>query len=162
MLLECHFGLPGIDSLVFWALTNDSDETHRAEIGWVWFSLYQSIKQNKYQNKSQYFWQKLSNQNLKSSPFGAWALPRKVVDMPSDTPLKKAGFPFTIGYQLQISSQLGSRTLFPLLHCHTRISSGLSCVGLVHAVTVSEFICVSILLFLEDAVSLKSFFSSGT
>ena len=85
-----------------------------------------------------------------------------MVDIPNDTPLKKADFPFTVGYQLQISSQLGSGTLFPLLHCHATISSGLNCIGLIYAVTVCEFICISTLLFLEDAVFLKSFSTSGT
>lgn len=79
------------------------------------------------------------------------SLPRNSVYISADAPLEKMIFPLLVGYQLQIAYLLwmGPHVHFPLL-------SGLkSCRLYAHYHTLSKFLSVSILMFMEDTASLE-------
>lgn len=66
----------------------------------------------------------------------------------------KTNFSFASGYPNGYSFLLGMGTHVHLLSTLGPPSDLNLCAGLVHAAIVSEFICVSVLLCLEDTVSL--------
>ena len=90
------------------------------------------------------------------------SMPWSVLDMPSDSPSEKTDFPFASRYQLQVAFWFGwfGCSLFPL---SAEIPSDLGlCRSCVFSLSLCEYICASILLGLEDPVSLDSFITSNS
>lgn len=95
----------------------------------------------------------------------AWSRPWTMVDIPFKLHWRKLIFPLPVSYQLQITCWLGAGPC-PLLPFSAGILACLSLykpfTGLLCAATISEFMCVSVLLYLKDTVSLESSATSGS
>lgn len=85
-----------------------------------------------------------------------------VLDKPSDSPSEKTDFPFASRYQLQVAFWFGwfGCPLFPLSPEFPSVM-GL-CRSCVFSLSLCEYTCASILLGLEDTVSLDSFITSDS
>ena len=79
-----------------------------------------------------------------------------MANIPSETPLEKTNFAFASRYQLQITFRSSMRAYVHLALSVLGPHVVWTCAGHVCVATVSEFICASVLLCLEDIVSLES------
>lgn len=85
----------------------------------------------------------------------AWSLPLSGVGIPSETPMETANFSFMNYYLLMISSGSG-RNLCPLRLSVGAPSDSDPCSSCAQSHNLHDYICMSVLFYLEDLVSLVS------